>query len=59
MLKQFVCEVDVWGGDKVVKETVMADNPKKASQRARDAVQKKYKAPFDMVKVLTVEIVKE
>ena len=58
MLKNFCVTVDVWGGDKIVKENVMADNPKKASERARLAVQKKYKAPFDMVKVLTVEIVK-
>lgn len=58
MLKNFCVTVDVWGGDKIVKETVTADNPKKASERARLAVQKKYKAPFDMVKVLTVEIVK-
>ena len=56
MLKSYMCLVDVWGGDKVVKEIVQANDPNKAKQRARDSVQKKTKAPFDMVKVLSVEI---
>ena len=30
MLKNYVCQVDVWGGDKIVKEPIMAENPKKA-----------------------------
>lgn len=58
MLRKFVCTVDCWGGDKIVKETVQADNPNKAKQRAREAVQKRIKAPFDMVKVICVEIAK-
>lgn len=59
MLKNFCVTLDVWGGDKIVKEIVRADNPNKACQRAKDAVRKKTKAPNDMIKVITVEIVKE
>lgn len=58
MLKSYICSVDVWGGDKLVKETVLAENPRKASDKARVAVQKRTRAPFDMVRVVTVEIVK-
>lgn len=58
MLRDFICTVDVWGGDKIVKETVKANDPNKAKQRAREAVQKRTKAPFDMVKVINVEIAK-
>ena len=59
MLKSYCVSLDCWGGDKIVKEIVTADNPKKASQRARDAVQKRIRAPFDMIRVINVEIVKE
>lgn len=58
MLRSFTVTVDVWGGDKVVKETVKANDPNKAKQRARDEVHKKTKAPYDMIKVLGVEIAK-
>ena len=58
MLRDFICTVDVWGGDKIIKETVKANDPNKAKQRAREAVQKRTKAPFDMVKVINVEIAK-
>lgn len=58
MLRSFTVTVDVWGGDKIVKETVQANDPNKAKQRARDAVHKKTKAPYDMIKVLGVELAK-
>ncbi len=58
MLKDYCVSVSLWGGDKIVKEIVRADNPYKASQRARETVQKHTKIPFDMVEVKTVEIVK-
>jgi hypothetical protein len=58
MLKTFICTVEVWAGRKVIKETVQADNPDKAKMRARDAVQKKTKAPYDVIKVVRVEIAK-
>lgn len=58
MLRSFTVTLDVWGGDKIIKETVQANDPNKAKQRAREAVQRKTKAPFDMVKVLGVEIAK-
>lgn len=58
MLKNYICQVDVWGGDKIVKEPIMAENPKKAAEKARVAVQKKFGCPFGMVKVVTVELAK-
>ena len=58
MLKNYCVHCDVWGGDKIVKETVMAENPKKAAEKGRVAVQKKTNAPFAMVQVLTVELAK-
>ena len=58
MLRDFICTVDLWGGDKVIKETVKADNPKKAEQRAKDAVRNRTKIPNGMIKVLKVEIAK-
>ena len=58
MLRSFICTVEVWAGRKVIKETVQADNPNKAQQRARDAVQKKTKAPYDVIQVVKVEIAK-
>ena len=58
MLRDYVCTVDLWGGDKIVKETVKADNPKKAEQRAKDAIRNRTKIPNGMIKVLKVEIKK-
>ena len=58
MLRSFICTVEVWAGRKVIKETVHADNPNKAKQRAKDAVQKKTKAPYDVIQVVRVEIAK-
>lgn len=58
MLKTFICTVEVWAGRKVIKETVQADNPNKAKMRARDAVQKKTKAPYAVINVVKVEIAK-
>lgn len=58
MLKNYCVSVDCWGGDKIVKEIVSAENPKKASEKARVSVQKRVKCPFDMIKILTVEIAK-
>ena len=58
MLRSFICTVEVWAGRKVIKETVQADNPDKAKQRARDAVQKKTKVPYDVIQVVRVEIAK-
>ena len=56
MLRSFICTVEVWAGRKIIKETVQADNPNKAMQRARDAVQKKTKAPYAVINVTRVEI---
>ena len=58
MLRRFIVELDIWGGDKIVKETVQANDPNKAKQRARDIAHNKTKAPYDMIKVLGVEIAK-
>lgn len=58
MLRSFIVELDIWGGDKIVKETVQANDPNKAKQRARDIAHNKTKAPYDMIKVLGVEIAK-
>ncbi len=58
MLRDFICTVDLWGGDKIIKETVKADNPKKAEQRAKDAIRNRTKIPNGMIKVLKVEIAK-
>lgn len=58
MLRSFICTVEVWAGRKVIKETVQANDPNKAKQRARDAVQKKTKAPYDVIQVVKVEIAK-
>lgn len=58
MLRDFICTVDLWGGDKIIKETVKADNPKKAEQRAKDSVRNRTKIPNGMIKVLKVEIAK-
>lgn len=58
MLRDYVCTVDLWGGDKIVKETVKADNPKKAEQRAKDAIRNRTKIPNGMIKVLKVEVKK-
>lgn len=58
MLRSFICTVEVWAGRKVIKETVQADSPNKAMQRARDAVQKKTKAPYAVINVTRVEIAK-
>lgn len=58
MLKNYCVQVDCWGGDKIVKEIVSAENPKKAAEKARVAVQKRIKCPFGMVKVVTVELAK-
>ena len=58
MLRDFICTVDLWGGDKIIKETVKADNPKKAEQRAKDAVRNRTKIPNGMIKVLKVEVAK-
>ena len=58
MLKTFCVHISLWGGDKIVKEIVKADNPNKACQRAREIVQKRTNTPFAMVEVKTVEIVK-
>lgn len=58
MLRSFICTVEVWAGRKVIKETVQANDPNKAKQRARDAVQKKTKAPYDVIQVVRVEIAK-
>ena len=58
MLRDYVCTVDLWGGDKIVKETVKADNSKKAEQRAKDAIRNRTKIPNGMIKVLKVEVKK-
>ena len=58
MLRSFIVELDIWGGDKIVKETVQANDPNKAKQSARDVAHNKTKAPYDMIKVLGVEIAK-
>ena len=58
MLKNYLCIVDIWGGDKIIKETVQANDPKKAAQRAKESIRKRIKVPNDMVKVLSVEIAK-
>lgn len=58
MLRSFICTVEVWAGRKVIKEIVQADNPNKAKMRARDAVQKKTKAPYAVIDVVKVEIAK-
>lgn len=58
MLKTFICTVEVWAGRKVIKETVQADNPDKAKQRAKDAVHKRTKTPYPMIQVIKVEIAK-
>lgn len=58
MLRSFTCTVSLWGGDKIVKETVQANDPKKAAQRAKDAIRNRTKIPNDMVQVLNVEIAK-
>lgn len=58
MLRSYVCTVDIWGGDKIIKETVQANDPNKAKQRAKEAIRKRIKVPNDMVKVLSVEIAK-
>ena len=58
MLRSFTCTVDLWGGDKIVKETVKANDPNKAKQKARDAIYQRTKTPYGMIKVLSVEIAK-
>ena len=58
MLRNYVCTIDLWGGDKIIKETVTANDPNKASQRARDLAHKKTKTPYPMIKVINVEIAK-
>ena len=58
MLRNFVCTVDCWGGDKIIKETVAANNPEKAKQRAREQVHNKNNVPYAMIKVISVEIEK-
>lgn len=58
MLRSFTVKLDCWGGDKVVKETVKANDPNKAKQRAIDAVHKRDKVPHAMIKVLGVELAK-
>ena len=58
MLRKFTCTIDLWGGDKIIKETVEANDPKKAEQRAKDAVRNRTKIPNGMIKVLKVEIAK-
>ena len=58
MLRNYVCTISLWGGDKIIKETVAANDPNKAAQRARDAVHKKTKAPYPMIQVTKVEIAK-
>lgn len=58
MLKNYVCTLSLWGGHKIVTETVQANDPNKAKQRAKEAVRKKNKVPNDMVQVTNVEIVK-
>lgn len=58
MLRSYCVTLDCWGGHKIVQETVQANDPKKAAQRAREYVQKKIKAPMDMVQVTNVEIVR-
>lgn len=58
MLRNFVVEISLWGGDKIVKETVSANDPNKAKQRARDEIHKRTKTPYGMIEVLGVEIAK-
>ena len=58
MLRSYTVTLDIWGGDKIVKETVQANDPNKAGQRARESYRKKVKVPNDMVKVICVEITK-
>ena len=58
MLRNYTVTLDIWGGDKIVKETVQANDPNKAGQRARESYRKKVKVPNDMVKVICVEIAK-
>lgn len=59
MLKNYCVHISLWGGDKIVKEIVKANNPSKACQRARESVQKRTKVPFDMIDIKTVEIIRE
>lgn len=58
MLRKFVCTIDLWGGDKIIKETVDANDPKKAEQRAKNAVRNRTKIPNGMIKVIKVELAK-
>lgn len=58
MLKTYNATAILWGGDKTVTETVIADNPKKAMQKARDAVHKRTSVPYGMIAIDKVEIVK-
>lgn len=58
MLKNFVVTLDLWGGDKIIKETVQANDPNKAKQRAKDSVRNRTKIPNGMIKILDVEIAK-
>lgn len=58
MLRNYVCTISLWGGDKIIKEIVAANNPNKASQRARDVAHKKTKTPYPMIQVTKVEIAK-
>lgn len=56
MLKSYVCEVNCWGGHNIIHEIVVANDPNKAKQKARDTVRNRIKAPADMVKVTSVEL---
>ena len=58
MLKSYVVELSLWGGHNIVKETVQANDPNKAKQRAKETVRKRIKVPNDMVQVTNVEIAK-
>ena len=58
MLRSYNVRLDLWGGDKIVIETVKANDPNKAKQKARDAIAQRTKIPYGMIQVLSVEIAK-
>ena len=58
MLREFIVTIETWGGRNTIKESVQANDPNKAKQRAKDAVHKRTKAPYGMIEVVKVEIAK-
>lgn len=56
MLRNYEITASLWGGDKIVKETVDANSPKQAKQRGRDKIHKTTRTPYNMIEIRTVEI---